>query len=241
MAKADNGQFTTTSWTLVLAAVSRQEPSGAEAFARLCERYYQPLYGYLRRRGHAPEDAQDLAQGFIAHLLEKDVLRHADPARGKFRAFLLTSLKHYAANVQIRAGAAKRGGGRAALSLDMAAAEHRYCREPTDGVTAEDLYDRRWAFTVLEGALTALRAEFRAAGRELFFDAVRGHLTGDHEASSYQEIGERFGKTEAAMKVAVHRMRQRYRDVLRTIVAETVDDEREVDDELRFLMSVLRT
>ena len=240
MAKADNGQFTTTSWTLVLAAVSRQEPSGAEAFARLCERYYLPLYGYLRRRGHAPEDAQDLAQGFIAHLLEKDVLRHADPARGKFRAFLLTSLKHYAANVQIRDAAAKRGGGRPALSLDIAAAEHRYCREPTDGVTAEDLYDRRWAFTVLEGALTALRAEFRAAGRELFFDAVRGHLTGDHEASSYQEIGERFGKTEAAMKVAVHRMRQRYRDVLRTIVAETVDDEREVDDELRFLMSVLR-
>lgn len=240
MSKADQGQFTTTRWTLVLAAVYRQEPSGAEAFARLCERYYAPLYGYLRRRGHVPEDAQDLAQGFIAHLLEKDVLRHADPARGKFRAFLLTSLKHYAANVQIRAGAAKRGGGVAVLSLDGVAAEQRYRLEPAHGVTAERLYDRRWALTVLEGALAALRAEFRVAGREPFFNAVRGHLTGDPETSSYHEIGERFGKTPAAMKVAVHRMRQRYRELLRTMVAETVDDEREVDEELRFLMSVLR-
>lgn len=240
MSMADNGQFTTTRWTLVLAAVRRQEPSGAEAFARLCERYYPPLYSYLRRRGHAPEDAQDLAQGFIAHLLEKDVLRHADPARGKFRAFLLTSLKHYAANVHMRAGAAKRGGGQPVLSLDAVSAERRYSREPTHGVTAERLYDRRWALTVLEDALTALRVEFRAAGREPFFDAVRGHLTGDHDAFSYQEIGERFGKTEAAVKVAVHRLRQRYREILRAGVAETVDDEGEVDDELRFLMSVLR-
>lgn len=239
MSKADYG-FSTTRWTLVLAAVSRQDASGADAFARLCERYYSPLYGYLRRRGHAPEDAQDLAQGFIAHLLEKDALRHADPARGKFRAFLLTSLKHYAANESIRAAAAKRGGGRTALSLDLAAEEHRYTREPADGVTAEHVYERRWALTILEDALRSLRAEFRAAGREPFFDAIRAHLTGDHDAPSYQEIGQRFGKTATATKVAVHRTRERYRELLRTIVAETVDDERDVDEELRFLMSVLR-
>jgi RNA polymerase sigma-70 factor (ECF subfamily) len=240
MPNAGAAQFTTTRWTLVLAAVVRHEPSGADAFARLCERYYAPLYGYLRRRGHAPEDAQDLMQGFVTQLLEKDVLRHADPARGRFRAFLLTALAHYTSNVHLRARAAKRGGGRSVLSLDLDAAERGYCREPGHEVTPERLYDRRWALTVLEGALTALRAEFRVAGREPFFDAVRGHLTGDAEAPSYQEIGERFGRTEAATKVAVHRMRRRYRELLRRAVAETVEDEGEVDDELRFLTSVLR-
>jgi RNA polymerase sigma factor (sigma-70 family) len=239
MSNAGPEQFTTTRWTLVLAAVIRHEPSGAEAFARLCERYYAPLYGYLRRRGHAPEEAQDLTQGFIVQLIEKDVLRHVDPARGRFRAFLLTSLKHYAANIHVRATAAKRGGGASMLSLDLAAAERRYCHEPHHGLTPECLYDRRWALTVLEAGLTALRMEFRSAGRESVFDAVHGHLTGEGE-ESYREIGERVDMTETAVKVAVHRMRRRYREVLRTLVAETVDDEREVDDELRFLMSVLR-
>lgn len=239
MSKAGPEQFTTTHWTLVLAAVARHEPTGAEAFARLCERYYPPLYGYLRRRGHAPEDAQDLIQGFLTQVLEKDVLRHADPARGRFRAFLLTSLKHHAANVHVRATAAKRGGG-SLVSLELAEAERRYCREPRHVVTPERLYDRRWALTLVEGALAALRAEFRTAGREPFFDAVRGHLIGEGDAAPYREIGERFGMTEPAMKVSVHRMRRRYRDLLRTMVAETVADEGDVDDELRFLMSVLR-
>jgi RNA polymerase sigma-70 factor (ECF subfamily) len=240
MSRAGAEQFTTTRWTLVLAAVIRHEPSGAEAFARLCEGYYAPLYGYLRRRGHAPEDAQDLTQGFIAQLLEKDVLRHADPARGRFRAFLLTSLKHYAANIRVRASAAKRGGGGPHQSLDLAAAERRYCSEPGHDVTPERMYDRRWALTVLESALTALRTEFRTAGREPFFDVVHGHLTGDGDTASYREIGERFGMTEAAIKVAMYRMRRRFRDLLRMVVAATVEDERDVDDELRFLMSVLR-
>jgi DNA-directed RNA polymerase specialized sigma24 family protein len=239
MSNAGPEQFTTTRWTLVLAAVIRHEPSGAEAFARLCERYYAPLYGYLRRRGHTLEEAQDLTQGFIAQLIEKDVLRHVDPARGRFRAFLLTSLKHYAANIHVRATAAKRGGGAPMLSLDLAAAERRYCHEPHHGLTPECLYDRRWALTVLEAGLTALRTEFRSAGREPLFEAVHGHLTGEGD-ESYREIGGRLDMTEAAVKVAVHRMRRRYREVLRTIVAETVDDERELDDELRFLMSVLR-
>ena len=240
MSMAERDQFTTTRWTLVLAATSRHDPAGAEAFARLCERYYAPLYSYLRRKGQAPEDAQDLAQGFIAHVIEKDVLRHADPARGRFRAFLLTSLKHYAVNEHVRAAAAKRGGGVPFVSLDLEAAERRYRHEPRDGITPERLYDRRWALAVLDRALTCLRAEFRAAGREAFFDAVRGHLTGEADAASHRETGNCFGMSENAVRVTVHRMRRRYRELLRTEVAETVDDEREVDDELRYLISALR-
>jgi RNA polymerase sigma-70 factor (ECF subfamily) len=232
-------QFTTTRWTLVLAAARRHDPDGAEAFARLCERYYAPLYSYLRRRGHALEDAQDLLQGFVAHALEADVMRHADPARGRFRAFLLTSLKHYAINVQVRAAADKRGGGALLLSLDFEAAEHRYRHEPRDNETPERLYDRRWALAVLERSLRQLRSEFHGAGRAAFFDAVRTHLTGEGDAP-YRELGDRFGMTENATKVAVHRMRRRYRDLLRTEIAETVESEHEVDDELQYLMAALR-
>jgi RNA polymerase sigma-70 factor (ECF subfamily) len=237
---ASRDEFTTTQWTLVLAAMSRHDPAGAEAFARLCERYYGPLYSYLRRRGQAPEDAQDLTQGFIAQLIEKDSLRHADPARGRFRAFLLTSLKHYAANEHVRATAAKRGGSAPVLSLDLEGAERGYRHEPRDDLTPELLYDRRWALTVLERALAGLRAEFRAAGREAFFSAVHGHLTGDVDAASYREIGNAFDTTENAVKVTVHRMRRRFRELLRAEVAETVDGEREVEDELHHLISVLR-
>lgn len=237
---AARNQFTTTRWTLVLAAKNRHDAAGSSAFARLCERYYAPLYSYLRRRGHTPEDAQDLTQTFITHLIEKDVLRHADPARGRFRAFLLTSLKHFATNEHVRATAAKRGGGAPVLSLDLDAAERRYQNEPRDDVTPERLYDRRWALAVLERTLARLRAEFRAAGREGFFDAVQWTLTGDTEAISYREIADRFGMTESALKVTVHRIRRRYRELLRAEVAETVESEREVEEELRYLMAALR-
>jgi RNA polymerase sigma-70 factor (ECF subfamily) len=236
---ADRDQFTTTRWTLVRAAKRRHDPAGSEAFAKLCERYYEPLYSYLRRRGYTREDAQDLTQGFMTRLIEKDVLHHADPARGRFRAFLLTSLKHYTANEHARASAVKRGGGAPPLTLDVTAAENRYRLEPRDDLTPERLYDRRWALGVLERALAQLRAEFRAAGREPFLDAVHGSLMGDAEAGSYRDIGDRFGMTENAVKVAAHRVRRRYRDLLRAEVAEMVESEREVEDELRYLMSAL--
>ena len=232
-------QFTTTHWTLVLAAKRRHEPAGAEAFARLCGRYYEPLYTYLRRQSQTVEDAQDLMQGFIARLLEKDVLRHADPARGKFRAFLLTALKHYAANAHERATAIKRGGSQPPLPLDLEAAEGRYRHEPRDDFTPERLYERSWALAVLERALAALRAEFRANGREAFFDAVHSSLTGEGERASYREIAGRFGMTESGVRVTVHRMRLRYRDLVRAEVAETVDSEEAVDEELRHLQSAL--
>jgi RNA polymerase sigma-70 factor (ECF subfamily) len=232
-------EFTTTRWTLVLAAKRRNDPAGSEAFARLCERYYEPLYSYLRRRGSAPEDAQELTQGFVARLIEKDLLRHADPARGRFRAFLLTSLKHYAANEHVRTTAAKRGGAHSFLSLDLEAAEDRYRNEPRDDLTPERLYERRWALAVLERALDALRAEFRANGRETFYDAVRESLMGESGSPSYRTIAERFETSESAVKVTVHRMRRRYRELVRAEVAGTVESEEAVDDELRYLQTAL--
>lgn len=232
-------QFTTTSWTLVLAAKNRDEPAGSDAFARLCERYYQPLYTYLRRRGQTAEDAQDLIQGFVARLIEKDVLRHADPSRGKFRAFLLTALKHYAANEHARATADKRGGNQPSQPLDLEAAEGRYRHETRDDLTPERLYDRRWALAVLERALAALRAECRANGREAFFDAVHGNLTGEGGRTPHCEIAERFGMTESSVRVTLHRLRLRYRDLVRAEVGETVESEEAVDDELRYLLSAL--
>jgi RNA polymerase sigma factor (sigma-70 family) len=233
-------RFTTTRWPLVLAAKRRNDPAGSEAFARLCERYYEPLYSYLRRRGQTPEDAQELTQGFMARLSEKELLRHADPARGKFRAFLLTSLKHYAANEHVRASAAKRGGAHSFLSLDLAAAEDRYRNEPRDDLTPERLYERQWALAVLERALDELRAEFRANGRETFYDAVHESLMGESNAASYRTIAERFGTSESAVKVSVHRMRRRYRELVRAEVAGTVESDDAVDDELRYLQTALR-
>jgi RNA polymerase sigma-70 factor (ECF subfamily) len=223
----------------VLAAKKRHNPAGAEAFARLCERYYEPLYSYLRRRGNKAEDAQDLTQGFLARLMEKDVLRHADPARGKFRAFLLTSLKHYAANEHVRATAGKRGGTHPALSIDLEAAEGRYRNEPRDDLTPERLYERRWALGMLERALDTLHAEFRANGRKPLFDALQGTLTGETSTAPYRELADRFGMSEAGVKVTIHRMRRRFRDLVRAEVADTVDDEAAVDEEVRCLLAAL--
>jgi RNA polymerase sigma-70 factor (ECF subfamily) len=178
-------------------------------------------------------------QGFIARLIEKDVLRHADPARGKFRAFLLTAVKHYAANEHARATAEKRGGTQIALTLELEGAEGRYRQEPRDDLTPERLYDRRWALAVLERALATLRAECRAKGREAFLDAVHGSLTGEGDGTPHREIAERFGMTESGVRVSVHRMRLRYRDLVRAHVAETVDTEEAVNEELRYLLSAL--
>jgi RNA polymerase sigma-70 factor (ECF subfamily) len=232
-------QFTTTRWTLVLAAKRRSDPAGSEAFAQLCARYYEPLYSYLRRRGRTPEDAQDLMQGFMARLVEKELLRHADPESGRFRAFLLTSLKHYVANEHVRTTAIKRGGAQPFLSLDLQAAEDRYRNEPRDDLTPEHLYERRWAMAVLERALVALRAEFRENGRETFYDAVHESLIGESDTPLYRTIAERFGTSESAVKVTVHRMRRRYRELVRDEVAGTVESEAAVDDEVRYLMTAL--
>jgi RNA polymerase sigma-70 factor (ECF subfamily) len=231
-------RFTTTRWTIVLAAKHRDDPSGSDAFARLCKRYYEPLYAYLRRNGRTASDAEDLTQGFMTRLIEKDILRHADPARGRFRSFLLTALKHYAVNEHVRAAAVKRGGRQLSPALDFEAVERRVI-EPRDDLTPERLYDRRWALAVLERALSVLRDECRTSGREAFFDAVHGSFTGDADRARYRDVAERFGMTEPSVRVAVHRLRLRYRELVRAEVADTVESDEAVDEELRYLQAIL--
>jgi RNA polymerase sigma-70 factor (ECF subfamily) len=171
--------------------------------------------------------------------MEKDVLRHADPARGRFRAFLLTALKHYVANEHVRATADKRGGAEAALPIDLETAEGRYGDQLQNDRTPERLYDRQWALAVLEGALVALRIECQANGRGALLDAARAMLTGDHDRVGYKDIARRFGMSESGARVAVHRLRVRYRDLVRAAIAQTVDSDKAVDDELRYLRAAL--
>jgi RNA polymerase sigma-70 factor (ECF subfamily) len=233
------GQFRTTQWTMVLAAGRRSSPGARDALETLCRIYWYPLYAYVRRQGHSAPDAQDLTQAFFARLLEKNIAGKADRAAGKFRSFLLASLKHFLAHEWRRAGAQKRGGGHAILSLDLASGENRYLLEPVDELTAEKIYMRRWALTLLEQTLAKLRDEFAASGKLELFEHLKSYL-GDGEGTvPYHQIGAALGKTEGAIKVAVHRLRERCREVLRAEISETVSDPKEVDDELRDLFAAV--
>ena len=217
-----------------------EDTEGRAALESLCTAYWFPLYAFERRRGAGPEEAQDLVQGFFAELLEKDYLRQADRERGRFRTFLITAFRHFASKEREKARAEKRGGGRTPLPLDFADGESRYLREPADDRTPERIFERRWALTLLDEALGRLRGEHRAAGREDLFEALQGTLGGGTaEASSYAEVGARLGMSEGAVKVAVHRLRRRYREILRASIAETVADPSEVDDEIRHLLAAL--
>lgn len=231
-------EFHTTRWSLVLAAQRGTEATQArEAMAALCKDYWYPLYAFVRRRGHAPHDAQDLTQGFFASLLEGNAAM-ADPARGRFRSYLLGALKHYLANEWNRANAQKRGGGQKIVEWDALDPEARYAMEPAGDVEADAFYDRRWAMELLDRAMAKLRAEFAAKGGAEMFDALKGTLTGAEPARD--ELAKQFGMSEGALKVAVHRLRQRYREVLRAEIAETVDSVSDVDEEMRHLVTVLR-
>jgi len=233
-------RFATTRWSLVAAAGAADSPAARQALATLCETYWYPLYAYLRRRGHTAEDAQDLTQAFFAALLEKGYLRAADPERGRFRSFLLTALKRFAAKERDRARAQKRGGGAALISLDLQAGERRYALEPTDDWAPERAYERRWALALLERVMARLRQQYARAGRERLFDCLKVFLAGESGAPSHQQAAAELGITEGAVKVAVHRLRRRYRAVLRSEVAQTVADPAEVDDELALLLTALR-
>ena len=232
--------FATTHWSLVLASRDRAEPGARDALASLCDTYWYPLYAYVRRRGHGADDAHDLTQEFFARLLEKDFLAGVDRAKGKFRSFLLATCNHFLANERDRARARKRGGGRLVLSLDAADAEGRYRAEPADGLTAEKLFERRWALTLLEQALARLRQESAGAGKGQLFEALKGTLTGDGTAEPYARIGRDLGLSEQAVKTAVHRLRRRYQELLRAEVAQTVASPEEVEDELRDLFAAVR-
>jgi RNA polymerase sigma factor (sigma-70 family) len=235
-AKRGRGQFPTTRWSLILATHQKPTASAREALASLCESYWYPLYAWVRRQGHAVEDAQDLTQGFFAVLLEKDYLADFDRERGRFRSFLLGAFKHYVANEHDRQRAGKRGGGQPLASLDVQDAERRYSLEPAHGLTPERIYDRRWALVLLDRALERLRQESAPSAR---FDRLRVFLTGDPPGVSYSQLAAELGIGEGAAKVAVHRLRRRYRDVLLAEIAETVAGPEQVEEEMRFLLSAV--
>jgi RNA polymerase sigma factor (sigma-70 family) len=233
-----NRGFVTTRWTLVVAASREATPESREALSQLCELYWPPLYGFARRRGYSIEQAQDLTQSFFARFLEKRDVKTADPQRGRFRSFLLGAFKHFLANEYDREQTRKRGGGHVFIALEVEAAEARYAAEPADTLTPEALFERQWALGVLDRAVATLRGDFVKTGKESTFDHLEGFLRGEKEAG-YAEIARALGTTEGAIKVTVHRLRRRFREVLRGQIMATVSDDAEIDDEIRYLLATL--
>jgi RNA polymerase sigma factor (sigma-70 family) len=232
-------RFCETRWSVVVAAGRQASPDAREALATLCQVYWYPLYAYVRRQGHSAADAQDLTQEFFARLLEKNYVGAADPAKGKFRSFLLVSLKHFLANEWRRADAQKRGGGQVRLSLDFQGGETRFTLEPAHELTAEKLFERRWALTLLEQTLASLRDEFAGRGRLPQFDRLKAYLGGDAGTVPYRELAAELGMTEGAVKVSVHRLRRRCGELLREAIARTVVGPDEVDEELQDLFNAV--
>lgn len=231
--------FATTRWTVVLVAGGATSAGSAAALEQLCRTYWYPLYYFARRRGLLPHDAEDLIQSFFAFLLEKDVIARVDRERGRFRTFLLTALQNFQANERARAGSLKRGGGCDLVSFDEMRAEVRYRSEPATTLTPERLFDQKWATSLLERVLQILSREYAAAGKGALFDNLRGPLWGGRGEISYEELGRKLGMTEGAIKVAMHRLRLRYKECLHDEVAHTVASPGEVDDELRHLLASL--
>ena len=224
---------------MVVAAGRADTSRARDALARLCQTYWHPLYAYVRRVGHSPHDAQDLTQEFFARLLEKNFLADADESRGRFRSFLLASLKHFLANEWHKAQAQKRGGGQIPISIDVSAAETSCHFEPADTTTADKIYERHWALTLLDQVLRRLREDYVRDGKQNLFEQLKPTLTEASRSVAYAEIARRLDTTEGAVKVAVHRLRQRYREILRAEIAETVACPGEVEDELRNLFAAL--
>jgi RNA polymerase sigma-70 factor (ECF subfamily) len=233
------GDFPTTHWSRVLAAGDPGSPSAREALAELCHSYWFPLYAYIRRRGHDPDRAQELTQDLFVRLLEKDVLAAADPARGRFRAYLRAVCADFLANRRDWERARKRGGDRVFIPIDVAEAEVRYAGEPAHEWTAERLFDRSWALILLGRVLDRLRREYDRAGQAATFAELSPVLTEGTGVVPYATLAERLGTTEGAVRVAVHRLRRRYGALLRAEIGATVDDPAEVDHEIRDLFSAL--
>jgi len=238
---AELGQFNTTRWTLVMVSAQSQIEGGRAALAELCRIYWYPLYSFARRRGHSPHDAQDLTQGFFMHLLEHKALTQVDRLKGKFRSFLLASFQNYLSNQAQRAHSLKRGKDYEFVSLDWANAESRYRLEPADYLTAERIFDARWAMTVLSEAMTQLGRAYATEGKSSTFEALNIFLRiGDSRPlPSYEELSEKLGVTVAGLKTLVHRLRKRYSVLLREEVARTVSDPAEIDGEIHALCDAL--
>jgi DNA-directed RNA polymerase specialized sigma24 family protein len=231
--------FATTRWSIVLAAgqgVSRESRGALEA---LCQAYWFPVYAYVRRHAFAAEDAQDLTQGFFAHLLDKDAIGKAHPDRGRFLAFLLTALQNFLANERDKARAEKRGGGKGALSLDFDSGESRYQIEPSHELTPEKLFERRWVLTLLDQVLESLRKELADEGKEPQFEQLKQGIVGEMTSEGYEQAAAALGITVAAAKQAAYRLRKRYRELFRLEVARTVAEDAEVDDEIGRLLGIL--
>jgi RNA polymerase sigma factor (sigma-70 family) len=231
--------FVTTQWSKVLMAGQGDSPAATDALAGLCRTYWYPLYVYVGRQGRSPQDAQDLTQEFFARLLEKRLVALADPERGRFRTFLLTALKHFLANEWEKAHAVRRGGRCTFLSLEQEQAAERFLAEPADDVSPEKAYEQRWAAALLEAVLQHLRQEAEAGNRAMLFEKLKDYLWGEAGAATYASIASELGLSETAVKVAAHRLRQRFREVLRAEIARTVSREEEIDDELRHLFSIV--
>ena len=230
--------FVTTHWSVVLAAARSDTTHAHDALARLCQTYWHPLYAYVRRRGYSPEDAADLTQGFFARLLERNAVATVNPDKGRFRSFLLASLNHFLSDEWDKARAQKRGGAKV-ISFDTESAESWLDQQPSKTLTPEKAFELRWAITLLEQVYRRLEEEHCRQGKTELFDVLRTTLAGAGNSAPYAKLAERLGLSEGAVKVAVHRLRQRYRALLRETIAETVASPEAVDEELRYLMRVV--
>ena len=233
------GLFATTHWSVVLVAGQAGSPQATEALERLCRTYWPPLYAYIRRRGYRPEDAQDLTQQFFARFLEKGAFSLADRARGRFRTFLLKSLQHFLTDEWKRAHRAKRGGGTITLPLETVLAEDHDTADLIESKTPERAYEERWALTLLDEVQRRMREDYARAGKTRLFDAIQDFLWGQDATMSYSSLAKELAMTEGAVRVAVHRLREHFRERLWAEVAHTVSAPGEVEAELRYLVSVL--
>ncbi|MGC8641561.1 MAG: RNA polymerase sigma factor [Isosphaeraceae bacterium] len=231
--------FGSTRWSVVLTAGHGTGAEARDALEILCRDYWYPLYAYVRRRGNNADTARDLVQEFFARILERNTIAAADPQRGRFRAFLLTSLRNFLANEHARSIAEKRGGGLEVLSIDLDTGESRYLREPADHLSPERVFDRRWAETLLDKVTAQLRDESVRAGKAAHFNELKVFLTGRTAALSYAEAAARLGLTEGAAMVAAHRLRKRFREILLAEITQTLTDPAELDDEINRLFEAL--
>lgn len=231
--------FVTTHWSVVLTAGRSDTTRARDALAKLCRTYWYPLYAYVRRRGYSAPDAQDLTQEFFARLLAGNWLARADRERGRFRSFLLGTLKHFLAKEWRKEQAKKRGGDVNIVPLQLDTAETRFGEEPADNATPDQRFERRWALTLLDEVLNRLGAEFERDGKKELFTNLKPCLVGERSAQPYAKLAKQLGMTESAIKVTVHRMRRRYRDLLREEVAQTVATQEEIEAEMRHLIHVL--
>ncbi len=230
-------RFATTHWSLILSA-GGSSPGAATALAELCETYWYPVYVFVRRTGHSADEAADLTQAFFARILEKRDLKAARPDRGRFRSFLLASVRHFLSNERDRQQALKRGGRLLHVPVEVDTGERLYQREPADDMTPERIYERRWTLTVLDKAMARISTRYEGKGRRDLFLRLQPILSGD-EPASYRELAEQLDVSEGSLRVAAHRLRKEFAAALRATIGETVERSEDIDDELRYLLGVV--